>query len=37
MSKERIDKLIQEIETTYHNANHFDSSLFEDEEEIKPF
>jgi hypothetical protein len=34
MSKERIDKLIDEISTTYHNANHFDLSLFEDTEEI---
>ena len=37
MSKERIDKLINEINTTYNNAIHFDESLFEDEVDTAPF
>ena len=37
MSKEKIDKLIDEIRTTYNNATHFDGSLFEEEQTTDPF
>lgn len=36
-SKERIEKIIQEITETYHDAPRFDGTIFEDEIDTKPF
>lgn len=37
MGKDKIEKLIQEITETYRDASRFDSNIFEDEIDNKPF